>query len=287
MSDDNKWLFVAEVAIGDLARTLASSVDVDWQEISPPRVASFVRCLLDRHNWPQSFEFVVSSCVATAVLYTAEFRCPGGYGCDKTTTGDGDGNSKASGAADGCAALLRVDVLADKPSTARLFRANRHGASFRAPSSDAIDHFVDFDSAVAQIHAPGDMPPTPARLAALRSSGKRAASSSSSSTSSAAARSAARKRSRTTQPSSSSSSSSLSTNSSSRQFLLNYRVESLKLGRGLRRAVLSNDRLSSTQKQALVVLPLPRMQYYITSRRVPATSPLIPAEVNLVLVVLV
>jgi hypothetical protein len=84
------------------------------------------------------------------VLYTVEFQCPGTYGC----------------ACQPCNALLRVDIIADRLDTARLFRAHAHGGRFRAPSLTALDHHVDFAGPRARISLPGTVP-LPAEVLAL------------------------------------------------------------------------------------------------------------------------
>jgi len=86
------------------------------------------------------------------VLYTVEFQCPGTHGC----------------ACQPCHALLRVDIIADRLDTARLFRAHAHGGRFRAPSLTALDHHVDFAGPRARISLPGTVP-LPAEVLALLS----------------------------------------------------------------------------------------------------------------------
>lgn len=258
---DKKWLFVAEVAIGDLASTLASKVDVDWQESSPPRIASFVRCIVDRFGWPQSFELLGPGHVLTAVLYTAEFRCPGLYGCELRRRDDGS---------TGCAALLRVDVLADKLHSARLFRTGQHGEEFVAPSSAAIDHFVDFQSTPAGIHAPGDYPALPINDNT---------NTNNENTQHTHDNDDARAN-EPSMPSTSRKSFKSRANRSKSSSTLGYEPRKKPPGPSYRQSVLANPHLSAMQQQALLELPLPSIDNcHLTTRRNPSTSPLNPAEV--------
>jgi hypothetical protein len=84
-------------------------------------------------------------------------RCPGLYKCSKYA-------KLADSGLPCCAALLRVDVIAgikllfssgaqfkplidaDKPTTARIFRAHRHGSAFEPPSENAIDAQFSIDA---------------------------------------------------------------------------------------------------------------------------------------------
>lgn len=111
--------------------------------------------------------------MATAVIYTVQFRCPGSYGCDLVAKSDAGSPQCAVRWFSDCIfqrlvqARLRVDVLADKPSVARLFRARQHGDGFAAPSSQALDHALAFDQQQqqpAKIMLAGRMPQPPPSL---------------------------------------------------------------------------------------------------------------------------
>lgn len=149
----SEWTYVLECTpLSKLPALLSTPNEIAWVVCDKPRVSRLAKVIVNQRYFPKRIEFVPTTTLypAAAVLYTVEFQCPGTHGCSHTP----------------CEARLRVDIIADRLDTARLFRARPHGPRFQPPSPTALDHHTDLSGPRALIAPPGaiHLPPEVATI---------------------------------------------------------------------------------------------------------------------------